>query len=784
MFKRLFFFGIIILISLTAFCQYKNDSEKPIYDFSLTVYPKLVKRLAVLSDCSPILANSNCNIVRNNDFDHTLYNPNDQQHVNDPFGLDLVPEWYPSHGSANIYGPNFLAPIPPPIGISSYFFGGVGQIGAQGGGGAFYSEGIVQKITATIPGHRYVLSFFKAKTDYSNNPYVGTNDPIDILHITLINCEDYISTFNPNSYSYPVVPANSQPIFCETGMSNNNWEQVFVNFTATSNYNMIWIYPEENPTPGKFSGLYFAHPELIDITASFAQTLIGTPPNCQVLLPHCGPINSVFTWTGPNGQIISGTVNQPLQINTSTDYGLWTLQMTVPGSLNTNNTCSDNTSLQANIYVPQCGGSWPKAYETKPSQSFFKTDDGNILLQMAPLPSTPYINHNGVYAGYLTATTLQYNLTGLTSWYTNLYTFFPLHNGSFQMSDHNYYNPVTGQAVLGPFLVPSNERIIAETSTGGYISSDEVNSMCWECGLFYVGQIFLHATSGTSTPIAVNSYAKTVFNPTTNRLYIISDNNLKLYSVTGNTMSLISQTSFLGEVAQITNTDKVYVVRNGQLEELNYSGSIGTYALVSALGFNNSSIGSNYSSGTYSDNPYTENRVLVTNTSDNFLYVVDLRIMISKKINISSPPLFNSRYAFVNDNLYLTFSAEAPYIIGTQQIPLLGSPGTLCVFTKLNLQTDFSFSADPFSTLQSPLQATIFPNPSKDWIQIYIKDNILIGEKKYTIIFRNKLSSKILIQKDYYSGNTINISHLDKGFQYVEIIDSQGNRDTKKFIKL
>ncbi len=311
-------------------------------------------------NCSPIPAGG-CNSITNHDFNHPNYNPYDWYHYTDPFTMNLVPGWLSSHGTPTIYDGVFFNTPLPPTGASGYFFAGVGQDGVQGGNGAFFSEGVAQKIPTLVPGHLYAFSFFKAKKDYTSNPYVQTNNPVDFLHIRLMNCSDYDTYFHPPSHAYPTIPPNSQAIYCETAVANDNWEQVMIYFTATTAYDMIWIYPEEYQIPWRFSGLFFSHPQLIDITAIQSQVQQGTYPNCMATLPNCGPLNSTYIWEGPNGQYITAQSGQTVQVNASNplNVGTWFLTIVLPGATITNNTCSQQGGVFTSVNVTACSSPPP-----------------------------------------------------------------------------------------------------------------------------------------------------------------------------------------------------------------------------------------------------------------------------------------------------------------------------------------------------------------------------------------------------------------------------------------
>lgn len=317
------------------------------------IFPNIIYSSEVTqADCAEILPPI-CNYIVNNDFIHPNYDPSNWNHYTDPFNQNLIPNWLAASGSPTIFDPvNFPAFPSPPSGVSQYFFGGVGENWFPGSGD-YICEGVVQKIPKLIPGHTYTLSFFKSTVDYS--PYFPETYPLDFLHVTFINCSDYNATFDPHDYHYPPVPSNRQDVYCETNVTNlgNNWQQVFVHFTATSDYNMIWIWPEENRIAGRFAGLVFSFPELIDITAIQNQVIQATQPNCMATLPYCGPLNSVFNWEGPNGQTPSAPSGQPIQVNVADplNVGTWTLTLTMPNAVTTNNTCSPQGPVTGSVNI-------------------------------------------------------------------------------------------------------------------------------------------------------------------------------------------------------------------------------------------------------------------------------------------------------------------------------------------------------------------------------------------------------------------------------------------------
>jgi Secretion system C-terminal sorting domain len=305
-------------------------------------------------DCSPIQQQPGCNLIINNNFNPLNYNSEVEEQVADPFSRELIPSWNSSHGTPNIYdGVNYdlPAPIPPAAG-----YAGMGII-EEGSATGPEGEGIVQKISALNPGKKYSFSFF-----IKRHPFRGGADlALADFYIVLMKCEDY-HLMDHSSFSMPVMPVNSQIIYCERDVQNENWYQNVFSFQPDAAYDMIWIFPKINPGSPNPSSTYllFAYPELIDISnfsAGVVTPASPVSPNCNVTIgpvtPNCSFTNAIYTWYGPNGQVHSST-SQQLVVNTADvlNAGVWTLQMTSP--TNNSSDCGAALLVSANVYVPFC----------------------------------------------------------------------------------------------------------------------------------------------------------------------------------------------------------------------------------------------------------------------------------------------------------------------------------------------------------------------------------------------------------------------------------------------
>ncbi len=300
-------------------------------------------------NCTP-LSFTNCNLITNNTFNtNNSFDPNNLQHVDRPFELGLIDDWYATHGTPQ-NSIQFSTDSPPFTGA------GVTYMGANATSSGANSEGIIGKLVPLIAGHKYGFSFFRKIT---NNSFF----PLDFLNISLMKCDDYDETFLPMGSIPPTLPSQSQIIYCETNISSQTWEQIFVTFIANDNYDMIHICPKENlPTSGwlRDSYLLFSYPELIDITnfsAGLAPNISLCPGTKKILGPNpenCSVRNSIFTWKSPSGGTLGN--GQQISVTNSSPSGNYTLEMTVPTSTITNNSCSNNSPVVSNhiTYYNSC----------------------------------------------------------------------------------------------------------------------------------------------------------------------------------------------------------------------------------------------------------------------------------------------------------------------------------------------------------------------------------------------------------------------------------------------
>lgn len=340
--SSIFYFGAY---SQIGYKQWRNDIISEVNEEQQNVIHCLPRSL------------NGCNYINNNTFlPNSLYQSSNILHYHDPFNFDpeMIPEWYASHGTPNIFdGVNYPSPLP-------FTDAGYARMGAWGDDFSddLLSEGVVQKIPVLTANKEYVLSFFKK----IENIAPGAGNTIDNFNIVLMNCADYSQIYTP-LYEAPQLPANSQVIYCERLVRNVNWEQVVIKFTANQAYDMIWVFPKQNIGASSVpSVILFSFPELIDPTNFSA----GIPPatgNCHVTIGpaplNCSVRNAVFTWRDPSNNIVYQGPNQHLNLDMGTaPSGTYTLSMSVPSAANiTTNGCSLHFpvySATVNVPAPSC----------------------------------------------------------------------------------------------------------------------------------------------------------------------------------------------------------------------------------------------------------------------------------------------------------------------------------------------------------------------------------------------------------------------------------------------
>lgn len=754
--------------------------------------------LSPVIDCDPIGSSPGCtNLILNNNFTPTpAYDPTDFLMYSDPFttapaGVGYVPDWLAAQGTPNLddtYSRSFLQTVVlPPSPATGYAFMFAGTYN-----GNLINEGIAQKIGPLVPGNKYIFSFFEKVSTSPNYTDVSAN-----LNIVLMNCSDYSLIYpQPDIFITPGLPQNSQQIYCETGVSHLAWQQKTFSFIANSAYDMIWIYASNDFIDNvDGAAICFAYPELKDVTGFTAGLNPVISNSCTVTIgpnfPNaCTTTNAVFTWHGPNGQIVSAPPNQKIQVDASDplNVGTWTLKMTAPSEIATNNSCSQ--TLSASVIVPGCNF-WPKVYST--GDSFFgllSDNNGNVMASMYGL-MTGYTNYNHVgtfpSSTVLLNACIQFTTAGITNWYTNNgYTpNFAFQSGIVQLGaivsggiyDSYFVNGTTGVTVSPPSGIPLDEVVLAETTNGTIIT--------------YINQTLkVYSPSGNSQASLSGVPNIYKFNRSTNTLYLsetIGGNDYftmrNFNGTTFGTPTVLSSNNPI--LPYIDNTGNFYYISGGVLMEYDYTTSTGSS--VSVTGLNNSNL--QLSSQGYR-HYYTQDKMIVFNSGDNYIYAIDFPTMTATKVFTTN--FASGKFVIEGDMLYLAENwnntPTSSIGIGSQTIPLPLSTQLPFFITKLSLQNDFSRQASNGFTAskkqEEQLKITLAPNPSVNIINVNVLKQDKQSNENYAYFVTNRNGKVVWQCKNCPPFIQLNISNWEKGVYHIEAINARNEKTVVPFLKL
>jgi len=240
----------------------------------------------------------------------------------------------------------------------------------------------------------------------------------------------------------------------------------------------------------------------------------------------------------------------------------------------------------------------------------------------------------------------------------------------------------------------------------------------------------------------------------------------------------------------------MYYLHNSTL--MKYDPATTAFSLVSLPGFNNTGLFRCSSS-----NPYTDNRVLVLNESDSYLYLVDHMAGNVKKINYYGRwDAFIADYSFDNgqQNIFLAgITSNIPLIIGSQVIPAAPNVSHSVFVTRLNIQSDFQrqVAAEYSENRQGALQEipnslaegkstsiVISPNPVTDVVTLTLKKKQDRSASPVLLLIRDAKGNIVLSRKGLQAGIiSLPVTGLKKGIYYLECIDSN-DKLISPFIKL
>lgn len=458
-------------------------------------------------------------------------------------------------------------------------------------------------------------------------------------------------------------------------------------------------------------------------------------------------------------------------------------------------------------------GTWPIVYPGKAPLAMVMSPDrqicvwwdlhqfwniSNNLNHTGPLPVIP--SQGSLY-------NFHYTTSGETKWVTegtSLERFSPFPHSSNNFILHapinDFYTSSNGSLVAPLFVIPNDEKIIAEVGNGEFLSFKYLI-------IPYQIEIFLRNQSGIITSIRIYQFNKTVYNPITRKLYTIDRyvtniNNveyalLREFSISTNSITQdyavpFLRNNFFDRFLQITDNDEIYFIKDLSIQRFDIQTGLATPVSVS-----NVLLGETLD--LVSSNPYTENRACVIQLPRFFNHTIfskltaidftDPQYITGKQMNTNN--FSSGHYLFHNDDLYLAGPMDGGNYcsFGSQQTFFTtGHPQV--IITKLNLLSDFNrinqtTVLNPEQILENTLNLKLSPNPAENFIKIDIEENgLLANNETYTIVFKNLISNRVVARNHYRSNNPIDISSLEKGLQIVEVINAKGRKAGTKFIKL
>jgi hypothetical protein len=475
------------------------------------------------------------------------------------------------------------------------------------------------------------------------------------------------------------------------------------------------------------------------------------------------------------------------------NLGTWTLRMTVPGSVKPGN-CGSTCLIQASVTVPRCVQAWPKVYEAKTPEYLYTDNAGNVFMFLHEANLANNINHAGALPPTQTTGeyTLHYTSQGVTNWGADGKKInFNLGQGDAQLAlpvNTQYVNGLNGGISSPPTGIPINELILAEAANATYITRDNTN-------------LYIHSPGNLVTGVSSAPPYYLKFNPATNHLFVVTVSSaaqltLKQYLLQNNQLNLVLTRQLPNgtlSFVQIDNNNRLFVIQNGVLMQCNYAAANITYSNLNppVTGLNNTSL-----SAVWSDNPYTDNRCLLVNQSDNYIYAVDFAGASAKRI--FSPNLNSGaalwRYVFNGNDIYIAgiHDIATGLIIGNQAIPGVPPYFHSAFLSKFSLLNDFGLRqsqtpAVPKSKVlvQDGLSVNLLPNPVKDFIYVKIKE--IPAKKEGPVLYRIAIldrENKVLKRSISY-GNTIalQVTELPPGVYFLTVTDSNGSRVTQLFVK-
>jgi hypothetical protein len=217
-----------------------------------------------------------------------------------------------------------------------YRAGGTPQIGSGGGGsssstyfthlqtsaGASSAEAIFAAVNV-ISGHTYALHYFIRKA--AVGPSV-----VDNFYIKLVNSS--AGGWTPSSLMTVIVPTSFQTIAHNTAITNTSWTEYSICFTATDNFDVIYVHPEANSGATAQQWLDADQIQVTELTANAGSDLSFTscPSSGTLGVTSCNPIPGVtYSWSPTVG--LSSPASYTTTVNPVSSSQTYTLTASIGG---------------------------------------------------------------------------------------------------------------------------------------------------------------------------------------------------------------------------------------------------------------------------------------------------------------------------------------------------------------------------------------------------------------------------------------------------------------------
>jgi|GEM_PF-6891255 len=360
-------------------------------------------------------------------------------------------------------------------------------------------------------------------------------------------------------------------------------------------------------------------------------------------------------------------------------------------------------------------------------------------------------------------------------------------------TDTKVFNFGTGQLISS---LPFSDEILAQTSTNKYLTISATNVLNL---VDAAGAIYYSVQLPNAAAFAKYDKANDIL------YYYDHGNHYSAFQVFATTIGTLFQQSlptptppsgYIYNVCSITGNGIMYYLHDLQL--MKYDPATFNFSMANFAGLNNNSL-----TKCKSSNPYIDNKILLLNSSNEFIYLIDHLTGSVKKINYQNGNgAFISDFSFdnVQQNIFLTgITTTIPLTIGNQNIPTPPG-GSYSVFvTKLNLnefslmQTEDNYSSNIAENISSPdkpgnvaqkviFDAIVSPNPAKNWVSVRIPDGFSVNSM-YTVSIYNNVGVNVLEQRKTEKSIFIDLQKLNPGLYFMVIRDEKGNRSSKSFVK-